>query len=159
MADTNLFIDTDYKLTEFLAVIASEPRLALDTEFVRERTYYPKLCLIQIATPEVTACVDCIAELDLASLFDRLFDPGSAWVLHSARQDLEVLRLQDSRLPEELVDTQIAAGLIGHAPQIGLQALLANELEVNLSKEHTRTDWSRRPLPEAAVQYALDDVR
>ncbi len=159
MVDTDLFIDSDKKLTALLASIADEPALALDTEFVRERTYYPKLGLIQIATPGITACIDCVTEIDLAPFFDRLFETGCAWVAHSARQDLEVLYQQDQRAPQELVDTQIAAGLLGHAPQIGLQDLLAEELGVTLEKEHTRTDWIRRPLPDGAVQYALDDVR
>ncbi len=159
MVDTDLFVDSDRKLTALLAGISAEPVLALDTEFVREKTYYPKLGLIQIATPGLTACIDCMAELDLAPLFNRLFETGCAWVLHSARQDLEVLYQHDERLPHELVDTQIAAALLGHAPQIGLQDLLAEELGVKLEKAHTRTDWSRRPLPDAAVQYALDDVR
>ncbi len=159
MVDTGLFIDSDKKLTALLASIADEPALALDTEFVRERTYYPKLGLIQIATPGVTACIDCTTNIDLAPLFDRLFETGCAWVAHSARQDLEVLYQQDQRAPQELVDTQIAAGLLGHAPQIGLQDLLAEELGVKLEKGHTRTDWSRPPLPDGAVQYALDDVR
>ncbi len=159
MVDTDLFIDSNRKLTALLASIATEPVLALDTEFVREKTYYPKLCLLQIATPKLTACIDCIADIDLASLYDRLFKTGCAWVLHSARQDLEVIDQQSKRLPHELIDTQMAAALLGHAPQIGLQDLLADELGVALEKGHTRSDWSRRPLPEAAVRYALDDVR
>ena len=159
MVDTGLFIDSDRKLTALLASIAEEPALALDTEFVRERTYYPKLGLIQIASPGVTACLDCTTEIDLAPFFDRLFATGCTWVVHSARQDLEVLYQQDRRAPHELVDTQLAAGLLGHAPQIGLQDLLAEELGVKLEKGHTRTDWRRRPLPDGAVQYALDDVR
>lgn len=159
MVDTDLFIDSNRKLTALLASIATEPVLALDTEFVREKTYYAKLCLLQIATPKLTACIDCIADIDLAPLYDRLFKTGCAWVLHSARQDLEVIYQQSKRLPHELIDTQLAAALLGHAPQIGLQDLLADELGVALEKGHTRSDWSRRPLPEAAVQYALDDVR
>ena len=159
MADSDLFIDTDDQLQEFLDEIEGEKTLALDTEFVREKTYYPKLCLIQIATPDRTVCVDTLADLDLAPLFDRALDPGTAWILHSARQDLEVLFLQDKRSPGRLIDTQIAAGLLGYAPQIGLQGLLMDELSVEVDKGHARTDWSRRPLPDAAVDYALDDVR
>jgi len=155
----DLFIDTDSKLTELLAGIAGEPLLALDTEFVREKTYYPKLCLIQIATPAVTACVDCLADMDLAPFFDQLFRADCAWVLHSARQDMEVVYLRDTRPPAELIDTQTAAALLGHAPQIGLQALLSEEIGVELEKGHARSDWSVRPLPEEAVLYALDDVR
>ncbi len=159
MTNSDLFIDTDVQLLEFLDAIADEKILALDTEFVREKTYYPKLCLIQIATPDWTVCVDTLAELDLAPMFDRVLDPKTAWILHSARQDLEVLFLQDERSPGTLIDTQIAAALLGYAPQIGLQGLLMDELQIEVEKGHARTDWSRRPLPEAAVDYALDDVR
>ncbi|MCZ6498111.1 MAG: HRDC domain-containing protein [Gammaproteobacteria bacterium] len=159
MADTNLYVDSDSKLTALLASIATEPALALDTEFVREKTYYPKLCLIQIATPKLTACIDCLADIDLAPLFNRLFKADCTWVLHSARQDLEVMYQQGRQLPHELIDTQIAAALLGHTPQIGLQDLLSEELGVDLDKGFARSDWSRRPLPEAAVRYALDDVR
>ncbi|MFP6829225.1 MAG: HRDC domain-containing protein [Gammaproteobacteria bacterium] len=159
MIETDLFIDTDRKLAEFLEETSAEPLLALDTEFVREKTYYPKLCLIQIATPVLTICIDCLAPMDLAPLFTALFTNDRTWILHSARQDLEVMYLQDNRSPVNLIDTQIAAALLGYAPQIGLQALLAEELGVELEKEHTRADWSRRPLPDGALQYALDDVR
>ncbi|MGI9259111.1 MAG: ribonuclease D [Gammaproteobacteria bacterium] len=159
MMNSDLFIDTDVQLHEFLDAIADEKLLALDTEFVREKTYYPKLCLIQIATPDWTVCIDMLAGMDLAPLFDRVLRPETAWVLHSARQDLEVLFLQDERSPSTLIDTQMAAALLGYAPQIGLQGLLMDELSVEVEKGHARTDWSRRPLPTAAVDYALDDVR
>ncbi|MFL2545785.1 MAG: ribonuclease D [Candidatus Rariloculaceae bacterium] len=155
----DLYIDSEKKLAELLEGISVEPLLAIDTEFVREKTYYPKLCLIQIATPNLTACVDCLAEIDLRKFFDELFRQDCAWILHSARQDMEVIYLQDTRMPNRLIDTQTAAALLGHAPQIGLQALLDDEIGVELKKGHARTDWSRRPLPEAAVEYALDDVR
>ena len=159
MADTNLYVDSDSKLIALLASIATEPALALDTEFVREKTYYPKLCLIQIATPKLTACIDCLADIDLAPLFNQLFKADCTWVLHSARQDLEVMYQQGRQLPHELIDTQIAAALLGHTPQIGLQDLVSEEIGVDLDKGFARSDWSRRPLPEAAVRYALDDVR
>jgi ribonuclease D len=159
MSETDQFIDTQRKLSDLMAQIASEPLLALDTEFVREKTYYPKLCLIQLATPDVTACIDCILVPDLSPLFDLMFAASRQWIFHSARQDLEVIYLQDDRSPPELIDTQTAASLLGYAPQVGLQGLLAEELEVHLDKGHARTDWTRRPLPEAAVRYAFDDVR
>ena len=159
MIETDLYIDTDTKLAAFLQETTAESALALDTEFVREKTYYPKLCLIQIATPVLTACIDCLAPMNLAPLFTELVTDDRTWILHSARQDLEVMYLQDDQSPVNLIDTQIAAALLGYAPQIGLQALLAEELGVELEKEHTRADWSRRPLPDGALQYALDDVR
>jgi ribonuclease D len=159
MRKTESYIDTPAGLEDFLATIESERIVALDTEFIREKTYYPRLCLIQIATDDLAVCIDTLADLDLAPFFDRLLGNPASWVLHSARQDLEVLFLEDSRAPARLIDTQIAAALLGYAPQIGLQGLLAEELGVHVEKGHARTDWTRRPLPKAAIDYALDDVR
>src|SRR5690606_8967637 len=89
----------------------------------------------------------------------QLARPDVAWVLHSGRQDLEVVHLQANVLPARLIDTQIAAALTGHAAQIGLREILASVLGVDIGKDHTRADWSARPLPEGPLRYALDDVR
>jgi ribonuclease D len=148
---------------ETLAVLAQDlaaaDAVAIDTEFVRERTYFPKLCLLQVATEDRVACIDCLADMDLAPIFASLFRDDCEWVLHSARQDLEIFWNLSERMPAKLFDTQLAAGLLGFAPQIGLQDLVAQELSVQLDKTLTRTDWTRRPLPPAALDYALDDVR
>lgn len=159
MTDTDLFIDSDEALTDVLSHISSDTIVSLDTEFVRERTYYPQLCLIQIATRELTACIDCLAQLALDSVFDALLDSGRTWLLHSARQDLEVIHQHTAGLPTRLIDTQIAAGLLGYPPQIGLQDLLHEVLDVKLDKSFARTNWAKRPLPDAALHYALEDVR
>lgn len=146
-------------LAALAEALARAPRIAIDTEFVRERTYYPKLCVLQVASDDVVACVDCLAEIDLEPLFQSLFRPDCEWVLHSARQDLEIFWNARQSMPQRLFDTQLAAALLGCAPQIGLQELAASKLGVELDKTLTRTDWSRRPLPPAALEYALDDVR
>ena len=91
MDGTDLFIDDARALADFLDSISDEKTLALDTEFVRERTYYPQLCLVQIATPNVAACVDCLADIPLENMFDSIL-ADRTWLLHSARQDLEVLQ-------------------------------------------------------------------
>ena len=159
MTDTGLFIDSDEALADLVAWTSIDAIVSLDTEFVRERTYYPRLCLIQIATPKLTACVDCLADSDLEPLLNSLLDSRKTWLLHSARQDLEVIYQHTDRLPARLIDSQIAAGLLGYPPQIGLQNLLHNVLDVKLDKAFTRTNWAKRPLPEPAIHYALDDVR
>jgi ribonuclease D len=153
------WIDDAMGLERLAAALEATSLAAVDTEFVREKTYYPQLCLIQIATVEQVACVDCLARLDLTPLFNELFRPGFTWVLHSARQDLEVIYQRTQRMPPQLVDTQIAAALVGYPPQVGLEGLLARTLGVELGESFARTDWSRRPLPEPALRYALDDVR
>ena len=146
-------------LASATAAIAAQSLVAIDTEFVRERTYYPELCLVQVGTDELVACVDCLASLELDAFLDTLLRPSSAWVLHSARQDLEVFWNLRPALPASVIDTQIAASLLGFSPQLGLQDLLATLFEVRLDKAHARTDWSRRPLAPAALAYAYDDVR
>ena len=153
------WVGTAAALEALVAALDGAPLIAIDTEFIREKTYYPKLCLIQIATDDLTACVDCLAPLDFTPLFTRLFDARSAWVLHSARQDLEVIWQRAQRLPPRLIDTQVAAALAGFPPQVGLEGLLARTLAIELGESYARTDWSRRPLPEPAFRYALDDVR
>ena len=159
MTDSARLVGDSRALASLVDAIESEPVIGLDTEFVREQTYYPRLCLIQVATPHRLACVDCLAELDLAPLFDALLAPGRTWILHSARQDLEAMHPLMDGLPAALIDTQIAAALIGKTPQIGLQTLVSDELNVRLEKQFTRTNWAARPLPAGALEYALDDVR
>ena len=153
-------IDDATALDELLEPLASAPLVAIDTEFVRERTYFPQLCLVQVATGDMAACVDCIATgIDLRAFFDVLMGDTRTWVLHSGRQDLEVIRQAAGRLPARIIDTQIAAALLGRSAQAGLREVLAEVLGVDIGKAFTRTDWSRRPLPEGAIDYALDDVR
>lgn len=152
-------VQDEQSLIEVCTAVSAAPLVALDTEFVRERTYYPQLCLLQVATAELIACVDCLAPIELDTLFAALIRDGCTWVLHSSRQDLEVVWNASGRLPSALVDTQIAGSLAGLPAQLSLQGLLAELVGVNLDKTETRTDWSRRPLSAAAIAYALDDVR
>ena len=153
------WIDDSAGLARLVTALASVSRAAVDTEFVRESTYYPQLCLIQVATADEVACVDVLAALDLEPLFAQLFRPDFTWVVHSASQDLEVIYQRTQRMPPRLVDTQVAAALTGYPPQVGLEGLLERTLGVVLGESFARTDWSRRPLPEAPLRYALDDVR
>ena len=158
-ADEIGWVATSDTLERLVAALKHTTVAAVDTEFVREKTYYPQLCLIQIATRDDVACIDCLAPLDLSPLYAELFRPDFTWVLHSARQDLEVIWQRTQRMPPRLIDTQIAAALTGNAPQIGLETLLARTLGIELGESYARTDWSRRPLPAPEFAYALDDVR
>lgn len=137
------------------------PLLAIDTEFMREKTYRAELCLLQLGTAEWQSCIDPLAvnlELDARWLVDRWQSADCQLVMHAARQDLEVLA---PRLgpPRNIFDTQVAAALCGLPPQVGYADLTRRLLGVELSKAETRTDWSRRPLSAAQIDYALDDVR
>jgi ribonuclease D len=138
--------------------IKKEPWLALDTEFLREKTYYPKFCLLQIATPEWVACIDPIALPQLESLFDAIYNPAIVKVFHSCRQDLEIFFQWTGKLPSPIFDTQVAAPLLGFQDNPGYAMLVSSLLSVNLNKAHTRADWSKRPLTEAELEYAADDV-
>jgi ribonuclease D len=158
-ADEIGWVATSDKLERLVAALKKSSLAAVDTEFVREKTYYPQLCLIQIATRDDVACIDCLAPLDLSPLYAELFRPGFTWVLHSARQDLEVVWQRAQQMPPRLIDTQIAAALTGNAPQMGLETLLSRTLGIELGESYARTDWSRRPLPPEPLAYALDDVR
>lgn len=156
---TNIqYIDSPEKLALLCEQIKKETWLALDTEFLREKTYYSKFCLLQIATPEWVVCVDPIALPQLDTLFEVIYDPGIVKVFHSCRQDLEIFHQITGKLPSPVFDTQVAAPLLGFQDNPGYAMLVSSFLNVNLNKAHTRADWSKRPLTEEQIQYAADDV-
>lgn len=152
-------IEDNEQLAALVARLRDGEWVALDTEFMRERTYYPQLCLIQIAGPNELACVDPLALDDLEPLTALLTDTSVTKVLHAAVQDLEILWQTTGALPEPVFDTQVAAALLGYPDQIGYATLVASMLGHALDKAHTRTDWSQRPLAAEQVAYAADDVR
>jgi len=139
--------------------LATAPRIALDTEFVRERTYAAELALVQIASPDEIALIDPLAGVPKEALSALLGQAAQIKVLHSGRQDIEVLLPLTGTPLAPLLDTQIAAALCGYAPQIGYGELVGRELGQSLEKGQARTDWTRRPLSAAQLAYAADDVR
>ncbi|MFA5984862.1 MAG: ribonuclease D [Methylococcaceae bacterium] len=156
---TNIeYINTPVQLNQLCEKILLAPWLALDTEFLREKTYYPQFCLLQIATPDWVVCVDPIALTDLSRLFEVLYNTNIIKVFHSCRQDLEIFYQLMGKVPQPLFDTQIAAPLLGFQENPGYAMLVSSFLNINLSKAHTRADWSKRPLSDAEIQYAADDV-
>ena len=156
---TTEYIADDAALKAFCDVLRQHDTLYLDTEFIRESTYYPILCLIQIATAEQSVCIDPLTIKDLGPLMDVLYDPKITKVIHAGRQDMEILFQLNDTLPSPLFDTQIAAAFLGYGEQIGYGELIKRELGVQLDKSHSRTDWKKRPLSPAQLEYALDDVR
>lgn len=156
--NTIRYVDTTPKLAQLCGDLADSPWLALDTEFLREKTYYPKFCLLQVATRDTAACIDPLALETLDPLFDILYDGRITKVFHSGRQDLEILFHIRGELPTPVFDTQIAAPLLGLTEQAGYGALVSELLKTNLSKAHSRTDWCRRPLSREQLRYAADDV-
>ncbi|HWP94705.1 MAG TPA: ribonuclease D [Gammaproteobacteria bacterium] len=157
--ETIHYIDTPGALIDLCERLHGCERLALDTEFIRERTYYPQLCLVQLATAGEIAIVDPLALSDLRPLLDLLCDTSVLKILHAARQDLEIFHLLTGEVPAPVFDTQIAASLCGFGDQIGYAALVDRLLGITLDKGQTRTDWTRRPLTPEMLRYAADDVR
>jgi len=149
------FVDLDSN-EAVTALLSSNRRIGLDTEFMREKTFYSQLCLMQISTDDGIYCADPLGSSNLELFWQKLMD--CRWVVHSARQDIEVLYQSTSLMPETLFDTQIAAALLGYAPQLGYAGLVKELFDVELAKSHTRADWTRRPLPAAALEYAAEDV-
>lgn len=152
-------IADDDALRAFVARMRDRDWIVVDTEFLRERTYYPKLCLVQIADADEIGLIDVLAIADLAPLAALLDDAAVLKIFHSAEQDLEVLYQRFAMMPAPLFDTQIAAPLVGLDDQMGYARVIKALLDVDLAKTHTRTDWSKRPLPDGALDYAADDVR
>lgn len=134
--------------------------LAFDTEFVRESTFWPRLCLLQVADRHgLIACIDPLSVSRLDPLLDAAWRDGVIKVFHAASQDLELLYRERSPMPGPLFDTQVAAALLGDDVQVGYASAVEAHTGVQLAKAHTRTDWSRRPLTGSELDYAADDVR
>lgn len=153
------FIDTHNHLEEICQTFAPSEFLALDTEFVRQATYYPILALIQICDGQKIALIDPVAINDLKPLMDLLYDDNITKVLHSARQDMEIFYSLNQSVPNTIFDTQVAAALLGYGEQIGYASLVKQLLNIELDKSQTRTDWLKRPLTQKQLTYAADDVR
>lgn len=153
------FVTAADQLADLVERWRHAPFLALDTEFVREQTYWPQLCLIQVGDGQSPACVDPLAEMDLSPLLDLLDEPQSTCVFHAAGQDLEIFVRLRGRAPAPLFDTQIAAALLGYGEQLGYAGLMEKLVGVKLDKSLSRTNWARRPLSAPEIAYAADDVR
>jgi ribonuclease D len=159
MRSINPIITTSSQLEKLCQHLRQHSWVAIDTEFVREKTYFAQLCLIQVSTPDIIACVDPLSLEDMDPLLDVLFDESRTKVFHSGRQDLEIFFDIVERLPNPIFDTQIAASLLGIGDNIGYAALVKHFLEIELDKSMTRTDWRKRPISDKALAYAEDDVR
>ena len=156
-------ITTTEDLAAFCTAAKSQPYVTIDTEFLRERTYWSKLCLIQMALPGkdgAAVLVDPIlgADMSMEPLYDLFRHTATVKVFHAARQDLEIFFVEGNSFPEPLFDTQVAAMVCGYGEQVGYETLVKKIAKENLDKTSRFTDWSRRPLSEAQSEYALADV-
>jgi len=151
-------ITTTEALQEFCARLANQPFITVDTEFMRETTYWPKLCLIQAASPTDAAIIDPLADgLDLGPFLDLLRDESILKVFHAARQDVEIF-VKLGAMPKPMFDTQVAAMAAGFGDQVSYEALVRQMLRQEVDKGSRFTDWARRPLSDAQLVYALGDV-
>ena len=154
-------IETTEQLETFLAGLTGVPYVTLDTEFLRDQTYYPRLCLIQMAAPKAgaEAIIDPLAHgLDLAPFYDFIKNPAIIKVLHAARQDIEIFFLQGGVIPRPLFDTQVAAMVCGFGDAASYETLARKLAGVEIDKSARFTDWSHRPLSKRQLEYALADV-
>lgn len=153
-----MYISTQSELIDFIERAKKSDVLAIDTEFLREKTYYPKLCLLQMATEDEDVIVDPFTVGSLHVLSDLFTNTAIMKLFHAGTQDIEILQRVVGVIPHPLFDTQIAAALLGHTLQIGYGSLVQSVCGVTLKKGDSYTDWSRRPLTKSQIAYAADDV-
>lgn len=153
-----LFIQKNEDLQTLCAELAEKPYFAIDTEFIRERTFWPELCLVQIAADGVEACIDALAGLDMSCFYDILNNKDIVKVFHSCRQDLEIFYVLSGKVPCNVFDTQVAGMVCGMEEMASYQKLVSTMLGVTLDKGQRFTDWAKRPLTDKQIKYALCDV-
>jgi ribonuclease D len=152
-------ITTQKELAAFCKAVASEEFLTFDTEFIRDKTYFPKLCLIQIAGTEKAAIIDPLAkDIDLSPVFELLQNPKIVKVFHAARQDIEIFYMLSKKMPAPIFDTQVAAAVCGFGESASYETLVNTIAGAEVDKSSRFTDWSARPLSEKQLTYALSDV-
>lgn len=156
--DRPCLIDSQHELDALIPALTSAGHIGCDTEFVRTQTYWPHLCLVQVSTGDTTACIDVLADLDSTAFRRTVLGHPEALIFHAVKQDLEAWYAAWNELPAAVFDIQVAAGLLGFQPQIGYANLVRELLDIELDKDQTRTDWSRRPLTARQIRYATDDV-
>lgn len=154
-----LYVNSQSVLDEYCERAQSAPALALDTEFVRTRTLYSKLGLIQVYDGEQVALIDPLSDIDLEPFWQLLTAPNIIKILHSCHEDLEVFKTYAKRLPRPLFDTQIAGQFLFQGKVLGFGAMVEQELGISLDKGEARTNWLKRPLTENQLQYAYNDVK
>ncbi|MBY0380316.1 MAG: ribonuclease D [Xanthobacteraceae bacterium] len=152
-------ITTTERLTDVCNRLAKHPAVTVDTEFLRETTYYPLLCVIQLASADEAVVIDALADgIDLKPFFDLMSNEAVLKVFHAARQDIEIIWHRAGIVPHPIFDTQVAAMVLGYGDSIAYDQLVAKITGHRLDKTHRFTDWSRRPLTKEQMNYAVADV-
>ncbi|QCI68645.1 ribonuclease D [Phreatobacter stygius] len=154
-----MLVTSPSDLAAICARLAKHPFVTVDTEFLRETTFWPKLCVIQLASPDEAVAIDALAPgMDLAPFFDLMTNPAVIKVFHAARQDVEIVWHLSERIPAPLFDSQVAAMVLGYGDSISYDQLVQRTNGTMLDKTSRFTDWSKRPLSEAQITYAIADV-
>jgi ribonuclease D len=157
--DAMTLLTSTAQVAELCEALSRERFIAVDTEFMRDRTYWPKLCLVQIAGAGRHAAIDPLASgVDLAPLFSLMTHPDIVKVFHAARQDVEIFYHLSGQIPQPLFDTQLAAMVLGFGEEVGYETLVTQVAKARIDKTSRFTDWSRRPLSRQQLDYALADV-
>jgi ribonuclease D len=152
-------ITTTDELAALCGRLAAHAHVMVDTEFLRETTFWPKLCVVQLASDDEAAAIDALADgIDLQPFVDLMLDPAVTKVFHAARQDIEIIWKMCGETPRPLFDTQVAAMVCGFGDQVSYEQLAASLAGARIDKSSRFTDWSRRPLSDAQIEYALADV-
>ena len=158
MDNSNIIITDNDTLKDFYNKCIKEKVLAIDTEFIRENSYYPSLCLVQIAGESFSAAIDPLSGIDMKPVWDLLANESILKVFHAARQDLEIFFNLTGKLPKPIYDTQIASMFCGLGDQVGYEKLVSRFLGKSISKENQFTNWLQRPLSQEQLNYAICDV-
>lgn len=152
-------VRTQDELSQVVDAARASGRMGLDTEFLREKTYRARLCLVQVSVPDAIYLIDPLEQLDLQPLADLVADPSVEVLVHAGKQDFELLHERYGVVPQNILDVQVAAGFIGLTASLAYGVLVGNILDVKLQKGEAYSDWCRRPLTASQLNYAADDVR
>lgn len=158
MFKSNTIITDNNTLKDFYNKCIKEKVLAIDTEFIRDNTYYPSLCLVQIAGENFSAAIDPLSGIEMQPIWDLLANETILKVFHSARQDIEIFLHLTGEIPKSIYDTQIAAMFCGLGDQVGYEKLVNKFLDISINKENQFTNWLQRPLTKNQLDYAISDV-
>jgi len=157
MNKTNQIITDDHTLKEFNNKCLKQKVLAIDTEFIRDNTYYPILSLVQIAGENFAAAIDPLSNIDMKPIWELLTNENILKVFHSGRQDIEIFLNLTGEIPKPIYDTQIAAMFCGLGDQVGYERLVDRFLGLSINKENQFTNWLQRPLTKSQIDYAIEN--
>ncbi len=158
MLDTHLIIEKK-EIEFFIGKIINSEAISIDIEFMRRSTFFPEPCVIQLSNGDVHACIDLTLDVDYKTLFKSIFKENKKIILHSCRQDLEILYMILGYIPKNIFDTQFAASFLGFKYQIGYAELIKDIYNIDIDKTEKMTDWKKRPLSKKQINYALNDVK